>query len=508
MRHVGIHLGHDASIVVLSKDGNVEFFAHTERFSPRKKMNGGTLVPIFNSFPDFKITDSDEIVFVYDKTLNKDLSFLESKEFDKRAIAVCDSFMKIDSFNYKIKYLIDHHFAHAISSWCFRNDDKKRLFLSYDGCGSSLSGKYKSSLVGHIFSNGFSIEKEDCIISSLPLFSLLGFNSAGKSMGLSGYYPEFKKIKPTNENIIKIISLSINNDFNPIRPRVKDPNSMKDIELVVGIYNLFIEEIWISIKKILDEYNPNGVVIAGGTALALEINTNIFNQIGDVFFGPATNDSGLALGAAAFSFFAKNKFWPKLKTPSLINSKEALPLIGEQDYKKIAKIIADGTIVGLLRGKSEIGPRSLGYRSILANAKSKEQLVKVSQEIKEREFYRPLAPIVTIDQFDRLFIGPKGEYMQYRAFCTEETKKFLPAIVHKDGTSRPQVVTEENDVWMYSLLKEYGKITGYECMINTSLNGKGKPICNSYSDAKEDFKNKDIKLISIPDSIKNKLKLL
>ena len=90
----------------------------------------------------------------------------------------------------------------------------------------------------------------------------------------------------------------------------------------------------------------------------------------------------------------------------------------------------------------------------------------------------------------------------------EETKKFLPAIVHKDGTSRPQVVTEENDVWMYSLLKEYGKITGYECMINTSLNGKGKPICNSYSDAKEDFKNKDIKLISIPDSIKNKLKLL
>ena len=61
---------------------------------------------------------------------------------------------------------------------------------------------------------------------------------------------------------------------------------------------------------------------------------------------------------------------------------------------------------------------------------------------------------------------------------------------------------------MYSLLKEYGKITGYECMTNTSLNGKGKPICNSYSDALEDFKNKDIMLISIPDSSENKLKFL
>jgi carbamoyltransferase len=105
--------------------------------------------------------------------------------------------------------------------------------------------------------------------------------------------------------------------------------------------------------------------------------------------------------------------------------------------------------------------------------------------------------MVTSEQFDRYFIGPKGEYMQYKCDCTELAQKELPAIVHRDNSARPQVVYKKNDPWLHELLVEYGKISGHECFINTSLNGKDKPICNTYEDALEDFKNKDIELISI-----------
>jgi len=121
----------------------------------------------------------------------------------------------------------------------------------------------------------------------------------------------------------------------------------------------------------------------------------------------------------------------------------------------------------------------------------------VSQDIKEREFYRPLAPIVTAEQFDRFFDGPKGEYMQYRVMCNEEARRLLPVVVHRDLSSRPQVVYKDKDPWMHRLLVRYGELTGVECLVNTSLNKAGKPICNTYEDAQEDMKGKPVELISI-----------
>jgi carbamoyltransferase len=258
---------------------------------------------------------------------------------------------------------------------------------------------------------------------------------------------------------------------------------------------------WESIEKNINEFIGNkntGIVIGGGTCLALELNTKINSKVKDVVFGPPINDSGLALGAAAFGYFMDTGKWPNpIKSPSMMHLQEPLPEVGPQDPKEIAAVIAKDRVVGLLRGKAECGPRALGFRSILANACKYENLKRVSEDLKGREYFRPLAPIVTAESFDRYFVGPKGEYMQYKCECTEEAQKELPAIVHKDNSARPQVVYKENDPWLHSLLVEYGKLTGHECMINTSLNGKGKPICNTYQDAIDDFEGKDIKIVSI-----------
>lgn len=87
--------------------------------------------------------------------------------------------------------------------------------------------------------------------------------------------------------------------------------------------------------------------------------------------------------------------------------------------------------------------------------------------------------------------------MQYMVKCNELCQKNLPAIVHKDLTSRPQVVYQKNDPWLHELLTEFGKITGHPVLINTSLNGKGKPICNTLEDVRSDMNGKDVQIISI-----------
>jgi len=239
------------------------------------------------------------------------------------------------------------------------------------------------------------------------------------------------------------------------------------------------------------------VVLGGGTALALELNTKIHDCVKDVVFGPPVDDSGLALGAAAFAYYHANKKWIKINTPSLNSLQDPLPQVGPQQPEEIAKLLADDKVVGLIRGKSEAGPRALGFRSILASCK-KENLKRVSEDIKDRESYRPLAPMVTYEQFDRFFVGPKGEYMQYRCMCTDEAQELLPAICHKDNSARPQVVYKKRDPWLHKLLVCYGSLTGNECLINTSLNKAKKPICNTYYDVCREMRGQDMEIVCIP----------
>ena len=175
--------------------------------------------------------------------------------------------------------------------------------------------------------------------------------------------------------------------------------------------------------------------------------------------------------------------------------------MNENTERVIKLTIPLSEISFLMRGLGECGPRSLGHRSILSSCNI-ENLKLVSIDIKKREFYRPLAPIVTNNHFSKFFIGPMGKYMQYKVDCTEEAKIKLPAIVHKDNSSRPQIVSKESDPWLFSLLVEYGKLSGKECLVNTSLNTCSRPICNINKDLYEFDKKtlESVVVVSIPTS--------
>lgn len=498
MKYYGLNVhSHDAGIAVIDKSGDVIFYAESQRFAPRTKC----WFDINEPYKHCPVPDKGDIICgstfgICYKELTKWNPDLAMQYF----IHPCHTLFPK---NLIPQISVSHHLCHILSSWCFRKNNNKRFAIAYDGAGGNPSGSVNSFFGGFIGKNGFELKNIMPIPSSSLLGELFGtFESAGKAMGLAGYL-NLDKSKSLDARDLETLVCAMINPKNGFIPRYPlfEKNEIDDYKLsfIAKLYDMWIEIIWDKVKQNIEFFSEDlGVVIGGGTCLALELNTRIHAMKNDLVFGPPVNDSGLALGAAAFAYFMDTGKWPNpIKSPSIMYLQEPLPEIGPQDPTDIAKMIANDRIVGLLRGKAECGPRALGFRSIFANASKYENLKRVSEDLKGREYFRPLAPIVTAESFDRYFVGPKGEYMQYKCECTEEAQKELPAIVHKDNSSRPQVVYKENDPWLHSLLVEHGRLTGHECMINTSLNGKGKPICNTYQDAFEDFKDKEIELVSI-----------
>ena len=510
MRYIGVYLGHDASVAVLDEFGQMIFFGQVERYS-RCKKHGFDMEPIGDFF-DLPMPEPDDVIVTCAGPENV---------FDSRwraAENICFDYSGYDmelvrmyksqgSKNVFEKYLgrdpdweLHHHLAHALTAWCYRKNELEKLFLCYDGAGKDAFHHMKCYLVGKIGPNGFSqIPDATPIPSSVPVVGLLGPDSAGKSMGMAGYMP---KRNWTADHTMQLIKYSLNDRYEANFPYVgtsgQEGLTEDKMQFVADFYRYYTNHIWNAVEDNIKKFDlGNGVVIGGGTTLGLEINTKIHQLTGDVTFAPPTDDSGLAIGCAAFGFFHHHKKWIKLDTPSLNELQEDLPALGPQTPEEIAKLIAEDHVVGLLRGKAEAGPRALGFRSLLASARL-ENLKRVSQDIKGREFYRPLAPIVTAESFDRFFVGPKGEYMQFLAECTEEAQKLLPAVVHKDNTARPQVIFKEKDPWLHRLLTAYGELSGVECMINTSLNKRKRAICNTLHDAQRDMQGKDVTLVSLP----------
>ena len=137
-------------------------------------------------------------------------------------------------------------------------------------------------------------------------------------------------------------------------------------------------------------------------------------------------------------------------------------------------------ICGIASGRAEFGPRALGNRTLCADPRGKDIKDKVNA-IKQRQEFRPFAPMILEEYADEYFEGPKGPYMQFVSKC--KYPKEFPAIIHKDGTSRVQTVNKEQHPDLHDLLTRFKDKTGCPMLLNTSLNIKGMPIVNDKQDA-------------------------
>ncbi|MFH8342826.1 carbamoyltransferase C-terminal domain-containing protein [Streptomyces sp. AM6-12] len=240
---------------------------------------------------------------------------------------------------------------------------------------------------------------------------------------------------------------------------------------------------------------------AGGVALNSVANDLIARESGaDRFFVvPAASDAGVSLGCAAAGHFRLTgstrrdigAFDDYLGHPYTQEDHDsALALVGDRvgaeplSLPALADRIAAGEVIGWFRGGSEFGPRALGHRSVFADARSRDTWDFINAQVKFREDFRPLAPIVPEEVAAKYFeLDAPSPHMLRVVKVREEYRAQLAAVTHVDGTARVQTVSEAANPEVHRLLHLVGERTGFPVMVNTSLNRRGEPMIETAGQA-------------------------
>ena len=227
---------------------------------------------------------------------------------------------------------------------------------------------------------------------------------------------------------------------------------------------------------------------AGAQAGATPVRDGVHDHMRGALLGPAFPDDVLAAALAERDIPAE-----RLASPAAV-------------AQRVAARVAAGAIVGVLQGRAEFGPRALGSRSILADARRPEMQRVLNQKIKFRESFRPFAPVVLAerarDYFDlavpspyMLFTAPvRAEHLRPAAAapapfpaCIHEIRSDIPAVTHVDCSARVQTVAEADQPFLHAVLTEFDRLTGCPVMINTSFNVRGEPPVGHPREALEGF---------------------
>ena len=210
----------------------------------------------------------------------------------------------------------------------------------------------------------------------------------------------------------------------------------------------------------------------GGCALNCSANTKLYNLFDNIWIMPNPGDAGSSLGAAAL-----------VTRQHLVWDTAYLGYDIKKNYpeKQIIQSLLDGKVTPVACGKAEFGPRALGNRSILADPRDPKIKDKVNK-IKNRELFRPFAPVVLEEHAQDWFEMPNSSspYMQFAYRCKKPD--LIPSVVHIDGTSRVQTINHKQNPGLYSTLKQWYSITGVPILLNTSLNIKNQPLLNDEKD--------------------------
>ncbi len=155
--------------------------------------------------------------------------------------------------------------------------------------------------------------------------------------------------------------------------------------------------------------------------------------------------------------------------------------------------------MGWVQGRMEFGPRALGNRSILADARHPGIQDYINARVKGREWFRPLAPLVLLEEASRIFdVDRPAPFMQYAADVRPAYRAELPAVTHVDGTARLQTVEPENTPFLHALLARFAARTGWPVLLNTSLNGPGDPLVETPEDALACLRNTGMHALAMP----------
>jgi len=535
---------HDAAAALLI-DGKIVAAAQEERFTRIKHDENFPEHAIAYCLESQGLTigDIDDVVF-YDKPILKFERILRT--FIKtwpRGLVLFVMAMRVwlknklwieNLISKKLSYKRDilfteHHYAHAASAYyCSTFNDA--VVVTMDGVG-----EWDTTTIGFGKGNILKLTKAIHFPHSLgmlysALTYYLGFrvNSAEyKVMGLAPYgksdvfYDKFKKLltiapdgsfrlnmkyfsyeygtRMTNERFHRLF------DGPPRRPESELLQRHKDIAAAL---QKITEEVVLKIVRYAHTLHPSeNLCLAGGVALNCVANGRILKTglFKNIYIQPAAGDAGGAVGAACYLYFdvlknekrndvMENAFLgPEFRNEEIKQFLDGLiraspqPLRyvyypDEKLFPTVARLIAHNEVVGWFQGRMEFGPRALGSRSIIADARNKENWQRVNLKIKYRESFRPFAPTVLEEEAQRYF-DLSGAVSPYMLLVAQTKKDDVPAVTHVDGSARIQTINKEQNERFYNLIKEFYRETGCPVVINTSFNVRGEPIVCTPRDA-------------------------
>jgi carbamoyltransferase len=273
-----------------------------------------------------------------------------------------------------------------------------------------------------------------------------------------------------------------------------------------------LEEVLLELATWLHEQTGDSLLtMAGGVALNCVANSFLHDNgpFDDIWVQPAAGDAGTALGAALYIAHESGDSVRPMATAALgrgwsdeelARSLEVAKLAFERPVD-VAAAVADALVrdevVAWFQGRSEWGPRALGHRSLLANPTNAANLERLN-DIKGREQFRPVAPMVLEERADKIFHGPlPSPYMLFTHRVSSEWIDRIPAVVHVDGTARIQTVDRRMEPVVARMLEAFEERTGVPVVVNTSLNTAGRPMVDEPRDVLECFGSTPVDMLAI-----------
>jgi carbamoyltransferase len=496
MNILGIAAGfHDASATVLSRRGEILFAGHSERYSGIKNdpdISRGLVEDMYG----FEI---DHVAY-YERPWAKQLRRLYSGEgiewnrlstrhiLNQQLHKFCDepsTVTKISSHN--------HHLSHAAAGFQTSTFDRATVVI-IDAIGewdtitiwgaeyrngrakyTRLWGQQYPHSIGLFYS---AMTQRAGLKPNEEEYILMGMAAYGKR----GNGAWLQNVLVENEWAIRFQSNMHIGVANELLAEL--PN-----EEIAAATQYVAENLVLNVMKRAQDFGwSTNLVYGGGVALNCSINRYIGDYFNDIWIMPNPGDSGSSLGAAAL-VYGHRVIWNSPYLGHLIP--------GNYPVNAVLDCLLSDRICGVASGAAEFGPRALGNRSLLADPRGPDIKDRVN-EIKQRQKFRPFAPVILEEYAGEYFDLPRGfsssPYMQTVACCL--APDLFPAIVHYDGTSRVQTVGKDCQSGIRELLEKWYVVTGCPMLLNTSLNIRGEPMVNDRAGADRFEKLYNIKVFS------------
>jgi carbamoyltransferase len=536
---LGISAYYHDSAACLLRDGAVIAAASEERFTRKKHDHGFPDNAIRYCLSEGRIQARDlDYVGFYDKPLVKFerilLTYIATfprsfRSFNKAVPLWLTQKLRIPALirkhmAYEGEVLFgDHHMSHAASSFLV-SPFKEAAILTLDGVG-----EWSTATQGVGRDRDIQLWNEIRFPHSLGLLYsaftyFLGFkvNSAEyKVMGLAPYgVPRFydaimKEIVHVNEDGSFKMNMDYfaydygltmtNGKFSQLFGiPVRDGEGKLDQihkDLAASVQKVTEEIVLRMSRKLNRDTGLTNLCMAGGVALNCVANGRVLREtpFKNIFIQPAAGDAGGAVGVAAYincsvlgnarTFVWSHAYWGPAYSTDEIRSyleKHGIPFrehTREDLLATTARLIGEQNVVGWFQGRMEFGPRSLGNRSILADARNPANKDVVNLKIKFRESFRPFAPTVLAERCSEWFeIECDSPYMLLVAQVRPD-RRTIPSVTHVDGSARIQTIRREDNPLYYDLIQEFDRQTGCAVIINTSFNVRGEPIVCTPHDA-------------------------